>query len=216
MGICKKCNVRVSGSNSCPLCQSPIVKEGEEVFPYIEDIYSRYKLFFKILLLIAFISSLICVFIDTIIKPVHFCIYVIAGWLCLLIILKIALSKRYNIPKSVIYQTVVISILLFLWDYFTGFLGWSISYAIPIICIVGSLDILITALIMHKYIDENLIYLICSALIGLVPNIFLYTNIVSPRLPSLICVFLNVLSFGIILVLKWEVLKEEFIRRFHI
>lgn len=216
--MCKKCNVEILSNHTyCPLCQNPIKGIGKEIFPYVPTIQKRYHLFFKILLLCSISISLLSIFLDIIIPTkIHFSIYIVAGLLCLNIILKISLTKRENIPRSILRQVVVISILTWLWDYFTGWHGFSISYVIPILCMVGSLDMIILAKVMKLYMDEQLIYFIDIVILGLVPSIFLLLNLVNPRLPSLICIFLNILAFFIILIFRWDKVIEELKRRLHI
>lgn len=219
MKLCKKCNVSIKTTEEiCPLCQNKITgKDEADTYPYIPTIYKKYFTFFRVLLLISVVVSLITIAFDILIKTkYHFSLFVIAFFACLLVILKIALKKRNNVYKFTLWQIINLSILAILWDYFTGWHVWSITYLIPILCIMGSINISILSIVMHDYFDEELFYFICIALIGLVPFIFVITNIVTNTIPSIICIFLNLICFFGLLIFKWKDVKEELIKRMHI
>src|SRR5699024_4531653 len=75
--------------------------------------------------------------------------YVISVIACMWVILVIAIRKRHNISKSIMWQVAVISLLAVLWDWRMGFLGWSINYVIPLTCLSAMVVFIIIAKIMH-------------------------------------------------------------------
>ncbi|MEG2322257.1 MAG: DUF6320 domain-containing protein [Bacilli bacterium] len=219
MRVCDKCKVQVKTIfDKCPLCQNNLKGEiEEESYPFIPTIFKKYFTFFKILLFTSIVICLICIGLDIVLKlKFHFSIYVVGGFSCLLLVLKIALSKRENVCKSILWQVVIISILAFLWDYFNGFLGWSVTYVIPILCAIGSVNMVILGVILKNYFDEYLIYFINIALVGLVPIIFILTGIVTNNIASVICIILNLISFLSMIIFRWDILKSELERRLHI
>ena len=42
--------------------------------------------------------------------------------------LALAVRKRKNIPKGMLYQVALLSIICMIWDFATGWNGWSIDY----------------------------------------------------------------------------------------
>ena len=218
MKQCKKCHVKVNVTDDiCPLCQNKLVGKSENnVFPYVPTIKKRFSLFFKILLLVSIIVSLICVAIDHALNKYHFSLLVIFGFVCLFIILKTTLTKRDSIYKTILWQLVIFAILIISWDYFTGWHGWSLTYAVPILCIVGSVSIAILSIVLHDYLDEELFYFICIALIGMIPLTFVFTNIITNKIPSIICALLNIFCFLGLLIFKSKEILEELKRRMHI
>ena len=214
---CKKCRINVKTDEEiCPICQNKLVGKSENVFPYVPTIKKKYSLFFKILLLVSIVASLICVAIDYMLNKYHFSVLVIFGFICLFIILKTTLTKRDSIFKTILWELVIFAILTISWDYFTGWHSWSLTYAIPILCMVGSVSMAILSIILHDYLDEELFYFICIALVGIIPLIFIFTNIITNKLPSLICSFLNIFCFFGLLIFKFKEVKEELKRRMHI
>ena len=217
MRICKKCNLKFkSDLDFCPLCQNKLIgKKEENVFPFIPNIYKKYFTFFKILLFISIIISLICITIDLMIDKYHFSIFVILGFICLFIILKTAFNNKDSLFKSILWQLVILSTLSVIWDYFTGFHYWSITYVIPILCIICSVNLAILSIILKNYLEEELFYFICIALIGVVPFIFIIIGIPN-RIPSIISILLNLICFVSLLIFKFKDVKEELKRRMHI
>ncbi len=218
MKECKKCHIKVqTDENICPLCQNKLIgKQNFSAFPYIPTLKKRFSLFFKILLLISITICLICAIIDYFLNKYHFSILVIYGFICLFVILKTNLNNKDSIYKTILKQLIMFTILAILWDYLTGWHNWSLTYVVPILCIAGSFGIAILAIILHNYLDEELFYFICIAIIGIIPLLFVFTDIVSNKLPSIICSFLNILCFLGLLIFKFKDVKEELVRRMHI
>lgn len=218
MKRCDKCKIDTDYSeNICPLCQNVIEGKSDSVFPFIPDPYKENKLFFKILILSCLLISIVAIFLDIIIPTnIHFSIFVICGILCLLLVLKIGLAKRYNISKTILWQVIIISFLCFLWDYFTGFYKWSITYVIPILCAIGSLNLVFLLKIFKVYIEDYLIYFIIVALLGFVPIIFLVLDLVTTDIPSLICIFISSVLFVLMIIFKRNDVIDELRRRLHI
>ncbi len=218
MKYCDKCKVKIEGpADKCPLCQGIITgEESEGLFPYVPTVYKKYSIFFRLLIFISLVVSIVCIFIN-LLRPseTFWSLFVAAGFACLILILRIAINKRYNIPKTILWQVLVISLLSVLWDYFTGLHGWSITFVIPIICLVGSIDMAIIVKVMKIYTKDCLFYFLLTMFLGLVPAIFWVTDIVSFIYPSMICFFLNLLSLIAMFVFAWDAVLEELKRRLH-
>lgn len=219
MKFCSKCKVSLNDKNDkCILCSSHLNNGSTDtVFPYVPMVYKEYQLFFKLLLIISFVCCSGCAFINFLIsKKISWSLFVILGFICLLILLRNAISKRYAFPKKILSQVVIISLLSFIWDYFTGWHLWSISFVIPIVCSIASIDMVIIVKLLRLYIEDYLVYFLFVALFGFVPILFILFNLVSTNYPSYICIFLNFLSFVILSVLNFEDVISELKRRLHI
>lgn len=221
MKHCDKCNLDVvSGDEFCPLCNALLLKINdkiETVFPYIPTIYEKYSKFFKILYFICAVISSISILVNIFLVPNNFfSLFVVLGVICLLLVLKIAIDNRKNMPKTILLYVFVLSILSVVWDYSVGWNGWSLSYAIPIICTMGSLDMAIIVIVMKIYISEYLIYYMTVGFLGLIPILFLFFQIVIQTIPSLICIFFNTIIVLFMFFLQKDTVFTEIKRRFHI
>ena len=217
MRICKKCNLKIkTDSDICPLCQNKLIgKKEENVFPIIPNIYKKYFTFFKILLFISFVTSLLCIAVDLMINKYHFSLFVILGFICLFIILKTAFNNKESIFKSILSQLIILSCLSILWDYFTGFHHWSITYVIPILCIICSINLAILSIVLKDYLEQEIFYFICAILIGIIPLLFIAIDIPN-KIPSVISVLFNLICFITLLIFKFKDVKEELKRRMNI
>lgn len=217
MRICKKCNLKIkTDSDICPLCQNKLIgKKEENVFPIIPNIYKKYFTFFKILLFISFVTSLLCIAVDLMINKYHFSLFVILGFVCLFIILKTAFNNKESIFKSILSQLIILSCLSILWDYSTGFHHWSFTYVIPILCIICSINLAILSIMLKDHLEQEIFYFICTILIGIIPLLFIVIDI-SNKIPSVISVLFNLICFITLLIFKFKDVKEELKRRMHI
>lgn len=72
--------------------------------------------------------------------------YVMGGMASAWIITSVGYRKRRNLLKNAVWQLVLIGIGLYLWDYATGFYGWSLNIGLP--CLILSCLAAITAIII--------------------------------------------------------------------
>ena len=218
MKYCDKCKVSViSSADKCPLCQG-IIEEGpaDDVFPYVPTIYKKYHFFFRLLVFVSAMISGLCIFINALFPTeVYWSLFVLAAFACLLLLLRISIGNYKNIPKTILWLVVAISLLSLLWDYFTGWHGWSITYVIPIICLIGSIDLAIIVKVMNIYITDYLFYFLLTVFLGMVPAIFWLTGLVTFYYPSVICAFLNFFALMTMFFFEGGAVIEELKKRFH-
>ena len=221
MQRCENCKVQITGNQKvCPLCGGMLhesVPDSEDKFPQIPTIYQEFNLFFRIMLLISISAVIISFAVNEIFtRESRWAFYVAAGILCMWISLFFILRKRNNIPKTIIWQVVLISILSVLWDRNMGWIGWSIDYVIPSICVGAMIVMAISAKMLRIGVSDLLIYLFIDGIFGFVPIIFLLTGWLHVKVPSVICVAASAISLTAILLFEWDNMKEELNKRMHI
>lgn len=221
MKRCEKCRVDVAGDRKyCPLCQNELGEaEGEvrEAFPRIPTIYHQYNLFFRILILVSIVAGVTCVTINLLVPDSGWwSVFVVAGFICLWVSLAIGVRKRKNIPKNMMYQVVVLSLLGVGWDLLTGWRGWSLDYLFPIVCMCAMLTFSILYRVLHMHLSDVLIYLILDAFFGILPVVFFFTGLLRVPYPSLICAASSVISLSVLLLFEGESLAAELRRRLHV
>ena len=220
MQYCEHCKVHVrSNRKYCPLCQNTLSGTGseqEEIFPVIPVTYQN-NLILRIMIFISVSIVVICIAINTMFPvDVNWSMFIIAGILCMWISLAMVIRKRHNIPKSIMWQVAVISILAVIWDMGIGWRGWSLDYVIPIACVVTMIVMYVTAKIMRLGVRDFIIYLLLDGLFGIIPVLFLAFNALNVMYPSIICVTVSVLSLSAIIVFEGENIKEELDKRMHL
>jgi len=176
---CEKCKVNIIGKRkSCPLCQGLLLgkdEEQEEVFPHISSVYKQHNFFFRILILISIILATLSVTINIMIpQRGAWSLFIIGGLVSVWVSLITAINKRDNIPKNIVYQVMIISIALVVWDYMTHWKGWSIEYMIPILCVFAMVSMAIIPKVLKLRIEDYILYLIIDAVFGITPLILKY------------------------------------------
>lgn len=220
MKYCEKCKLSVRGNlKRCPLCQAQLSGEGEEpLFPDIPPtIYKQYKLFFKLLILASVVAVVVCMSIDLILSDtISWSFFVLFGIICFWISLFIATKQRHAIPQNITRQVFVVSVFSVLWDYFTTWKGWSVNYAIPIICTIAMISLLTLAKIIKMKEEDCIFSLVVTVCFGLIPLVLLLIGKIYVRIPTLICVAVSIIVTAILILFEGKVLIQELKRKFHV
>ena len=222
MRYCDKCNVQIVGRRDvCPLCQGPVTAlddDDHEVFPFVPTIYHQYNFLFRALIFASVVVGVVASVVN-ILVPSHFgwwSFFVLAGIACFWLALVVAVRKRANVMKNMLYETVLWAVLLLLWDMITGWRGWSLNFALPILFFTSLTAMIILTKVLRGHLSEQLIYLCINILLSFVPLLFLLTGLLHVRWPSIICIANAVLTLAAILLFMDRSLKRELKRRLHL
>ena len=219
MKHCDHCRIDVTGDRErCPLCDSSLKGEATpEVFPVIPTIYRQFHFLFKVMIFISVAVSVIAVAVNLILEETglwsHF---VVLGILCVWISMALAIRKRKNIPKNMLYQVMLLSIICVLWDLLIGWRGWSINYVVPILYSSAMIALAILSKIFNWAIENIIVYFCIDALFGITPLILVLTGLATIRIPSVICVAGSLISVAAIIVFKGDSIWAELKRRLYI
>ncbi len=220
MKYCKSCNVNVSGKRkTCPLCQDRLTgsKPSEEVFPKIPFVYKEYSMFFKSILLITIIAATVSVGINILLPDTGaWSLFILGGlgsvWASLITLL----NQRKNIPKNIVYQVMTISAMALIWDFLTGWRGWSINYVIPSACVFAMISMAIISKIRKFHIEDYILYIIIDGLFGIIPIIFIFFGFLDVLYPTVICIATSIISLSTIMIFEDKKLMAEIKRRLHV
>ena len=134
-----------------------------------------------------------------------------AGCFCGWLVVFVAYAKRRNILKNETWQLLIITVLCILWDHFTGWGGWSLDFVFPFgsLSVLGSVPVI--ARVNHLESEEYLYYFMQAAMIGCVPLILLWTDLVHYKIPSVVCVGISFLVLAGLFIFQ----KKNMTREFH-
>lgn len=134
-----------------------------------------------------------------------------AGCFCGWLVVFVAYAKRRNILKNEAWQLLIITVLCILWDHFTGWRGWSLDFVFPFgsLAVLGSVPVI--ARVNHLESEEYLYYIMQAAMIGCVPLILLWTDLVHYKIPSVVCVGISFLVLAGLFIFQ----KKNMTREFH-
>lgn len=217
MKHCDACKLDISGDRErCPLCQTPLSGEPTpEIFPLVPTIYRQFNMFFKLMMFISVIVALVTLSINLLMDGTGFwSLFVLLGIACVWISLAIAVRKRKNIPKGMLYQVFIVSVLCVIWDFVTGWHRWSVDFVIPMLCLSCIVAMAILSKILSWSLETIIIYFWIAALFGIVPIVFYFLKILRNPIPSIICVAGSLLCLSAIIIFNgsniWSELKRKF------
>lgn len=221
MQNCNYCNIKIKGEHVvCPLCSGILEEKGdskEDVFPYIPTIYQEFNLFIRILILISIIVVVASFAINMIFtRDSRWSLLVAAGILCMWISLFFIIRKKNNIAKTILWQVGIISILSVIWDKSIGWIGWSIDYVIPAVCVLAMIVMAVGAKILKIGARDLIIYLFIDAVFGFIPVIFIIFGWLNVSFPSVICVAASIISLSALILFEGDNIKNELKKRMHI
>lgn len=220
MLYCTKCGLGITGTSArCPFCQNGLVGEpdGENVFPDIPPETEQYGLLTRLLVLGSVIAAGICGAVNVSLPQTGWwSLFVIAGLASAWISGGIILKKRGNLLKAIFWQLCAISVLVLIWDFCTGFRGWSMDFVLPVLYACSMLAMYALAWFMHLQPQDYLLYLILNIMAGFLPLVLLICDMLHIVYPSVICVFISVVLLAVLLLFQGRALKGEAERRFHL
>ncbi|GHU69802.1 hypothetical protein FACS1894184_14360 [Clostridia bacterium] len=218
---CEYCNVELPGAQSrCPLCQNrPIgTPDGSLArFPALSG--SRIPISRVLIIWIAFgcvCASAVCVAVNMVIPANgRWSLFVIAGVASLWLEFAIAMKKRRDLPKSIIWHVVSVSIIAFAWDFVTGRNGWSLDYVLPILSTAGMLALTIVSKARKLDIQDYILYLFIACVLGFVSFVLILTGSVRIIIPSAINFCAAIVFLAFLLFFEGRALWAEVQRRLH-
>lgn len=221
MQYCDKCRVHLRGSQKvCPLCGGIISEDDdrtEEVFPIIPTIYQEFNIFIRLMILISISTVIISFAVNFIFtRESRWSLFVAAAILCMWISLFFIIRKKNNIPKTIIWQVVIVGILSVLWDWFVGWHGWSIDFVIPSICVGAMIVMAVSAKLLKTGIQDLIIYMLVDGIFGILPIVFILFGNLHVLIPSVICVAASAISLSALIIFQGDNMKAELKRRMHI
>ena len=173
--------------------------------------------FIRVIILISIAAIIISFAINLIFtKDSRWSLIVASGIACMWISLLFIIRKKNNIPKTIVWQVVVISILSVLWDWSIGWIGWSINFVIPTICFGAMIVMAIAAKILKIGVRDLIVYLFIDIIFGFIPIIFILTGILSVAFPSIICVATSAISLSALILFQGDNMKAELRKKMHI
>ena len=219
MLYCEKCGFHLSGDMSrCPFCQGSLSGERQEdAYPVLPAVRKPYWLLSRLMALLTVAVIVVCVAVN-LIHPQSggWSLFVAAGLGSIWLVTGVAVRKRNNPMKAVVWQLIVVSALVLLWDIYTGFGAWSIHFVLPVLFPCTQVAVLAIVQMLRLSPSDYLLYLIVCVLAGLIPLILLFCGALQVTYPSVICAAVSLILLAALILFNGTALKHEIVRRLHL
>lgn len=104
-----------------------------------------------------------------------------------------------------------------IWDYLTGWRGWSIDFVFPLVSLGSMVSILAISKLRSYPLKDNISYLLSAALYSFfIPFILLSIGRVGIIYPSLVCSSIGFMMLFELILFRWDECKEELKKKFHL
>ncbi len=220
MLCCNACKVQIAGDlPCCPLCGGPLTGEKDPAgasFPDIPQRRSGLAYLFSWLTFGAVAAALVCIAIDVVVAGgMGWSLFAVAGIACAWVSLAIALAKKTNLLKSILWELILVTALAIAWDTATGWHGWSVEFVMPCSCVAVMLSMFVLHKALHLPAKDYIIYLILDVVFGILPAVFLLTGLADIWLPSLICIGCSLLLLAGLLLFQGHAIRHEISKKLH-
>lgn len=221
MQHCPYCQVNIAGDKrQCPLCGGQLAgtpDPNSEVFPVALKPRFSTGFVLKLLSLIAIVVSAVSILINYGLKSdIWWSAFVVLGAASVWVAAAVGIAYRRDITQNIAWQVLLISGLSIFWDHWTGYRGWSVDFVFPSVCAVGLLSMLLLAVLLKLPIRAFASSFIFCAIAGIIPFVLVLFGKVQIILPSLICTGISVVLLAAFLIFRFQTIKNELQRRFHI
>ncbi|MDR1970386.1 MAG: DUF6320 domain-containing protein [Treponema sp.] len=189
-----------------------------DVFPVIPPLSAPFKRLVNGIALGTAAVAAVSVAIDITLPTggVWWSLFVIAGlgslWLSFLVIN----NRWWDIPKNIFLQLFVISILVLLWDFFTGFYLWSLNFVIPILFSCSMVALAVFAKVRKLKVEDYIIFLGSISVISIFSLLLIIFQVVTIVYPALICFALSIISLAFLILFEGKSLWKELQQRMHL
>lgn len=184
----------------------------------VRNNYGKVKKYFSGFSFVCLAIAVLCVMLNVGLTPDSRWSLLVAGgigsmWLALLV----GFRKRNNLLKNAIWQLLVVTIGCFIWDFATGWRGWSVNYVLPIACMIIELSMLAISRIQRHSAREYMIYYVMATCYGMfLPLILLFVKVSTITWLDIVCVGISFLFLAALPIFKGKEFKEEMQKKFHI
>ena len=214
---CKKCGVLIdSPGKICPLCKSTIEQEIDNSYPVITKKIKK-SFVRKLVLFIVLVISLISILINYELTPKYrWSGFVVLGLASTYLVFRSIMDGRKSVLKLLFTLNFLIIILAIVWDYYTGYRGWSVNFVFPSMCISYGLFLIILRIVSYFAFKESSDYIYLNVLLELTPLLLLHFGIISFKPLALVSGIFGIINLFILIFFDWARLKSDLIKKLHI
>ena len=221
MKHCDKCNVDILDNvNHCPLCgrnvsKEPVLTESFECFPDNKVWQNKRNIAIKLWFFVVVIGTLISTFVDLLLnRSITYSPFVWTGAGLMILDIILPIKKYWSFPAvSTVCAVSICAYILFL-EFFTHTFGWGLIYVLPFFLLAMTIYCFLIIFVRNyfrgvEFVIPLLIFCIMSIAIFFVNYFcgFVFW-------PALVTMVTSLVSFVLILILRFKKVQQEFQKSF--
>ena len=161
--------------------------------------------------------SIILLIINRIVTPnLYWSHLSIAGMIYALIAASYSIRNGRSIAGHVVVHSILASLITIYIDYRLGFIGWSLTIAVPIIIMVANATMFTITIFTYKHYGRNAANQLFTLLFSIIANIVIFQQMHSYSILAIIAMGISSVNFLLSIILCFRDLKEEIIKKFNI
>ncbi|MBR1633651.1 MAG: zinc ribbon domain-containing protein [Lachnospiraceae bacterium] len=220
MSKCHHCGVEIKdATETCPLCQGVLEIGGEAEWNYPDIFGQRKKLGIcrRIVLFLALVAAVLCLYIDFHMKDKMHWSFIAAGGILLgTMVFYLMTDPVAGYRKRSIFTLFGSFAYILFIDIVTGFAGWSVNYVLPGAIFLINIALIGLMIYNRRNWQSYMVYQIGGIAIGAVPIALIYAGIVTVPVLSELAFGSSVFLFVGTLLVGGRAARLELQRRFYI
>lgn len=221
MNRCSVCGAELTGKRRiCPLCggglDGAVEREDLGQYPNI-PVRVTYRAMDWIIGLWGAVALLVLIVTRlTVFRSMPHFLMLCLGVVCVHVTLLVGIRKWRNLPKSVMYEGVIVALLCIAWDKLTGWYGWSVNFVLPILG--GVLEIFFFGLclaVRRKHSAYGIYFFLSSVWCGVVFLLAAF-GVIHYWLPTMIATATAIVLLCALVLVNGKPFLSELYRRFHV
>ena len=218
MQYCRRCKAWIENpSRRCPLCQGVLEGEPEpegQLFPDVTRTTSGMEFGFRVFTFVCVALAVVgCAANMIFLSQVFWGGFVAVAVGCMWVLTAVGLRKRRNLLKNTLWQMVLLSGIFLLWDFLTGYRGWSLEYAIPIAILLVFPILTVMVKVMNLPAVYYMIYYILTCSAGILQLLLLPVGILKMEIPCIVCGAVSCLVLAGLVIFQgksfWDEVKKK-------
>lgn len=220
MSVCKKCNLEIlDETERCPLCNSVLEHtiEVENMYPNVRVMARKLMLISRIYLFCAIILEVLLVYINVTTESQTWW-SVISGlsFLYVYMLIRFAILGKSGYQSKVTMLALIAVLMLVAADFLSGYRGWSVNYALPVIILLVDLSILFLMFFNRRNWQSYMMWQLFMILCSVVSLVFSLIGIATRPFMGELAFTASVLLFVGTVIIGDRRARTELKRRFHV
>ncbi len=222
MNRCADCGVNVdTGLKKCPLCGKTLTEEPGEngLYPNVSEqrYIDKHTLLDDTLVFFAFVFIGGSIVLNMIFwEGTPWFLAVCASILDVWLLIRVTIVSNLSAGAKAFTQLAGIMGMMLVFDYLSGWRGWSYEYALPFLLIAAIVFIDIYSWIHKSYWRDNIVYALLFIGLGFIPLILYFTGVSSALVPMILSSIAGIVTILGILRFAIRSVSVEMKKRFHI